>query len=178
MRVTGLEGTVRQISSPYAVGGETGYTAHEDLKSINGYNMGEGKADNGLVFLFLHSKKTLVGFICSFALGSPQEIDREKPSTTKQLNQTERIKKKTKQRQGESHTNPTAQVKNTKEKRNLPRRKARKETSLPFGGAGFVLRENAPFLGSAATQSRLRCQLLAPKTPLTVLFPDRGGIRC
>ena len=80
------------MSSPCVVGGETGYTAREDLKSINGYNVGEGKEDNGLVFLFLHSKKTLVGFICSFALGSPQEIDREKPSTTKQLNQTERIK--------------------------------------------------------------------------------------
>ena len=34
--------------------------------SINSYNMGEG-----LVFLFLHSK-TLLGFICSFVLGSPQ----------------------------------------------------------------------------------------------------------
>ena len=34
--------------------------------SINCYNMGEG-----LVFLFLHSK-TLLGFICSFVLGSQQ----------------------------------------------------------------------------------------------------------
>ena len=25
------------------VGGETGYTAQEDLKSVNSYNMGEGK---------------------------------------------------------------------------------------------------------------------------------------
>ena len=63
------------MSSPCVVGGETGYTAREDLKSINGYNVGEGKEDNGLVFLFLHSKKTLVGFICSFILGSPQEIE-------------------------------------------------------------------------------------------------------
>ena len=34
-------GRVRQIPSPYGVGGETGYTAQEDLKSINSYNMGE-----------------------------------------------------------------------------------------------------------------------------------------
>ena len=36
-------GRVRQISSPYGVGGETGYTAQEDLKSVNSYNMGEGR---------------------------------------------------------------------------------------------------------------------------------------
>ena len=36
-------GRVRQIPSPYGVGGETGYTAQEDLKSINCYNMGEGR---------------------------------------------------------------------------------------------------------------------------------------
>ena len=34
---------VRQMSSPYGVGGETGYTAQEDLKSINNYNTGEGR---------------------------------------------------------------------------------------------------------------------------------------
>jgi len=39
----GEAGRVRQISSLYGVGGETGYTAQEDLKSINGYNMGEGR---------------------------------------------------------------------------------------------------------------------------------------
>ena len=38
-----VEGGVRQISSPYGVGGETGYTAQEDLKSINSYNMGEAR---------------------------------------------------------------------------------------------------------------------------------------
>jgi len=36
-------GRVRQIPSPYRVGGETGYTAQKDLKSINSYNMGEGR---------------------------------------------------------------------------------------------------------------------------------------
>ena len=38
-------GRVRQISSPYGVGGETGYTAQEDLKSINSYDIGEGRMD-------------------------------------------------------------------------------------------------------------------------------------
>ena len=38
-----LGGGVRKISSPYGVGGETGYTAQEDLKSINSDNMGEGR---------------------------------------------------------------------------------------------------------------------------------------
>ena len=44
---------VRQISSPYGVGGETGYTAQENQKSINSYNMGGGgggKDNKGLVF--------------------------------------------------------------------------------------------------------------------------------
>ena len=36
-------GRVRQIWSPYVVGGEAGYTAQEDLKSFNSYSMGEGK---------------------------------------------------------------------------------------------------------------------------------------
>ena len=36
-------GRVRQIPSPYGVGGETGYTAQEDLKSMNSYNTGEGR---------------------------------------------------------------------------------------------------------------------------------------
>ena len=31
------------MPSPYGVGGETGYTAQEDLKSINSDNMGEGR---------------------------------------------------------------------------------------------------------------------------------------
>ena len=34
---------VRQIPSPYGVGRETGYTAQEDLKFINSYNLGEGR---------------------------------------------------------------------------------------------------------------------------------------
>ena len=37
----GVGGRVRQLSYPYRVGGETGYTAQEDLKSIDIYNMGE-----------------------------------------------------------------------------------------------------------------------------------------
>ena len=36
-------GRVRQIPSPSGVGGETGSTAQEDLKSINSYNVGAGK---------------------------------------------------------------------------------------------------------------------------------------
>ena len=54
--------------------GETGYTAQEDPKFVNSYNMGVGGKDNkGLVFLFLHSK-ALLGFFfspCSFILGTP-----------------------------------------------------------------------------------------------------------
>ena len=34
---------VRQIPSPYGVGGETGYTAQENLKSVNSDNMGDGR---------------------------------------------------------------------------------------------------------------------------------------
>ena len=36
-------GSVRQISSPYGVGGETGYSAQENPKSVNSYNVGEGR---------------------------------------------------------------------------------------------------------------------------------------
>jgi len=36
-------GRVRKIPSPCGVGGETGYTGQEEPKSINSYNMGEGK---------------------------------------------------------------------------------------------------------------------------------------
>ena len=61
-----VEGRVRQIPSPYGVGGETGYPAQKDLKLHGG-----GKDDKGVVFLFLHSK-ALLGFICFFILGSPQ----------------------------------------------------------------------------------------------------------
>ena len=42
MPQTGL-GRVRQIPSLCGVGGETGYTAQEDLKSVNSYDMGEGR---------------------------------------------------------------------------------------------------------------------------------------
>ena len=43
MRYTGWGEIVRQMPSPYEVGGETGYTAQEDLKSIYSYNTGEGR---------------------------------------------------------------------------------------------------------------------------------------
>ena len=36
-------GRVRQIPSLFGVGGETGYAAQEDLKSIKSYSMGEGR---------------------------------------------------------------------------------------------------------------------------------------
>ena len=36
-------GGVRQIPSLCGVGGETGYIAQEDLKSVNSYDMGEGR---------------------------------------------------------------------------------------------------------------------------------------
>ena len=38
-----VEGRVKQTPSPGGVGGETGFTAQEDLKSINSYNMGDGR---------------------------------------------------------------------------------------------------------------------------------------
>ena len=38
-----VQGRVRQIPSLFGVGGETGYAAQEDLKSINSYNVGEGR---------------------------------------------------------------------------------------------------------------------------------------
>ena len=34
-------GRVRQLPSPYGVAVERGYTAQEDLESVNSYNMGE-----------------------------------------------------------------------------------------------------------------------------------------
>ena len=70
-----VEGRVRQIPSSYAVGGETGYTAQEDLKSINSYYRAKGRTGRVWLFLFLHSK-TLLGFICTFVLGSPQPLPR------------------------------------------------------------------------------------------------------
>ena len=39
----GSGGRARQVSSPCGIGGETGYTAREDLKSVNSYNRGEGR---------------------------------------------------------------------------------------------------------------------------------------
>ena len=45
------------------VGGETGYTAQEDLKLFNSYNMGEGRTIRVCFFLFLHSKALLVSLL-------------------------------------------------------------------------------------------------------------------
>ena len=61
-----IGGRVGQITSPYGVGGETGYTVPLTLQHVG------GKDDKGLDFLFLHSK-TLLGFVCSFVLGSPHK---------------------------------------------------------------------------------------------------------
>ena len=49
------------------VGGETGYTAQEDLKSVNSYNMGEGKMIRVWFFRSCISRPSLV-----LVLGSPQ----------------------------------------------------------------------------------------------------------
>ena len=67
---------VRPIPSSYGVGGETGYTAQEDLKSINSYNR-RGKDNKNLFFFFFSScipRPALVFnffFFCSFLLGTP-----------------------------------------------------------------------------------------------------------
>ena len=52
---------------PCGLGGETGYTVPLIVAGRG------GKGDQGLGFLFLHSK-TLLGFICSLLLGSPQFV--------------------------------------------------------------------------------------------------------
>ena len=57
---TGLGGRVRQMASPYGVGGETGYTAQEDLKSINSYNTGEGRMIRVWFFCSCIPRPTLV----------------------------------------------------------------------------------------------------------------------
>ena len=36
-------GRVRQIPSPYGVGGEAGSTVQEDLKFLSSYNIGDGR---------------------------------------------------------------------------------------------------------------------------------------
>ena len=171
------------MSSPYAVGGETGYTAHEDLKCINGYNVGEGKEDNGLVFLFLHSKKTLVGFICSFILGSPQEIDREKPSTAKQLKQTDRIKislKENKTKTGEKphkpHRRPSEKHKREETSSEEESQKRNKST---IWGCRFCPRRERTIPGKCCNTEQAPMPTARSKNSLNnVLFPDRGGIRC
>ena len=48
------------MPSLYGVGGETGYTAQEDLKSINSYNMGEGRTIRVWFFCFWIPRPSLV----------------------------------------------------------------------------------------------------------------------
>ena len=73
---------VREESGKYllltGVEGDTGYTAQEHLKFLNGYNMGEGRTKKGL-FPFLRSEILLVFvwfffLISSFLLGTPQGV--------------------------------------------------------------------------------------------------------
>ena len=59
---------VRQRPSPYGLGGETGCTAQEHLKSVSSYTMGEGRMIR-VWFSFLYSFP--LGFLCSSVLGSP-----------------------------------------------------------------------------------------------------------
>ena len=56
---------IRVVSSAYL---RLGIFLQEDLKSINSYNMGEGRMISVWFFLSLHSN-TLLGFICSLVLG-------------------------------------------------------------------------------------------------------------
>ena len=51
---------VRQIPSVYGVGGETGYIAQEDLKSIISYNMGEGRTIRVRIFCSCILRPSLV----------------------------------------------------------------------------------------------------------------------
>ena len=53
-------GRVRKILSHYGVGGERVYTDQEDLKSINSYNMGEGKMLRVLFFCSCTPRPSLV----------------------------------------------------------------------------------------------------------------------
>jgi len=60
------------MPSPCGVGGETGSAGQEALRSNNSYSMGEGgKTGSGLS---TPASKTLLGFICSFLLGSPRNL--------------------------------------------------------------------------------------------------------
>ena len=65
-------GRLRQIPSLHEVGGETHYTAQEDLNPLIVTTWGEGRTRRVWFFPFLYSK-TLLGFICSLAFGSPQK---------------------------------------------------------------------------------------------------------
>ena len=64
----GVGRRVKQRPSPYGLGGETGYTAQEDLKSVSRDTMGEGgRSGSG-------SRSCIpfpLGFLCTSVLGSP-----------------------------------------------------------------------------------------------------------
>ena len=64
----GVGRRVKQRPSPYGLGGETGYTAQEDLKSVSRDTMGEGgRSGSG-------SRSCIpfpLGFLCTFVFGSP-----------------------------------------------------------------------------------------------------------
>ena len=55
-----MEGRIRQIPPPYGVEGETDYTAQEDRKPINSYNMGEGRMIRVWFFCSYISRPSLV----------------------------------------------------------------------------------------------------------------------
>ena len=53
-------GRVKQIPSPNGVGRETDYTAQEDLKTVNSYNMQEGRT-----IRFFHSYTARLSMVLS-----------------------------------------------------------------------------------------------------------------
>ena len=55
-----MGGRVRQIPSPYGARGKTGYTAQEDLKSVNNYNMGERRTLRVWIFRSCIPRPSLV----------------------------------------------------------------------------------------------------------------------
>ena len=63
-------GRVRQITSPYGVGGETGDTVQEDLKSVSSYTTGEGRTLRVWFFRSCIPRPSLVLSALSI-LGSP-----------------------------------------------------------------------------------------------------------
>ena len=72
-------GRVRQILSPCALGGGTGYTAQEDQKSVSHYNVGEGRTIKVFFFSFPAFQDPpwfcfVLFFSYTFVLGTPHFI--------------------------------------------------------------------------------------------------------